>query len=504
MCRRGRREEEEEEEARRERKRVAKDAHREAQKVAKLLGYSNDVNPFGDSNLLKPFVWGKKEEGRKGEGKKGDGSSAEEKRLQLMLDIERARRRREDKEREAEETERLRAEEVRLRESLKYGDWQREEELFHTAQTGVRSTIRLLERRERPIDVLAQPVLLLEAAASSERDDRRTAADLARLCAELRDPLQVLVEVPPEELDALLEDMAGYAELAAARGSAHLDYWRDLRGAAEAERRSRGGRRDEAMHRSVVAEVRRSLEGKSASELAALEGEVREGVAAGRRADAEYWLRVAEEAAAQRSRLRVRAAFEDMRARQRGVVAALREESGGASADAKTSGARAEWEAVQREFASASASESLLLREEEERGLGEGEEGMGARDEVQLGGTGRRPRYFNRVKTGFDWNFYNQTHYDKENPPPKTVQGYKFNVFFPDLPPGAAPRYSLEAADEQDYAVLRFHAGPPYDDIAFKIVNQEWDVDRRAGFRCVFERGVLQLHFNFKRHRYRR
>ena len=34
----------------------------------------------------------------------------------------------------------------------------------------------------------------------------------------------------------------------------------------------------------------------------------------------------------------------------------------------------------------------------------------------------RKPRYFNRVKTGYDWNKYNQTHYDHDNPPPKTVQ----------------------------------------------------------------------------------
>ena len=29
---------------------------------------------------------------------------------------------------------------------------------------------------------------------------------------------------------------------------------------------------------------------------------------------------------------------------------------------------------------------------------------------------------------GFEWNKYNQTHYDIDNPPPKIVQGYKFNV----------------------------------------------------------------------------
>ena len=31
---------------------------------------------------------------------------------------------------------------------------------------------------------------------------------------------------------------------------------------------------------------------------------------------------------------------------------------------------------------------------------------------------------------GFEWNKYNQTHYDMDNPPPKIVQGYKFNVSF--------------------------------------------------------------------------
>ncbi len=41
----------------------------------------------------------------------------------------------------------------------------------------------------------------------------------------------------------------------------------------------------------------------------------------------------------------------------------------------------------------------------------------------------RKPRYYNRVHTGYDWNQYNKKHYDVDNPPPKTVQGYKFNVY---------------------------------------------------------------------------
>ncbi|XP_049732343.1 splicing factor Cactin isoform X1 [Elephas maximus indicus] len=116
----------------------------------------------------------------------------------------------------------------------------------------------------------------------------------------------------------------------------------------------------------------------------------------------------------------------------------------------------------------------------------------------------RKPRFFNRVHTGFEWNKYNQTHYDFDNPPPKIVQGYKFNIFYPDLiDKRATPEYFLEAcADNKDFAILRFHAGPPYEDIAFKIVNREWEYSHRHGFRCQFANGIFQLWFHFKRYRY--
>lgn len=118
----------------------------------------------------------------------------------------------------------------------------------------------------------------------------------------------------------------------------------------------------------------------------------------------------------------------------------------------------------------------------------------------------RKPRYFNRVHTGFEWNKYNQTHYDMENPPPKVVQGYKFNIFFPDLiNKNSTPQYFLTpCADNQDFAILKFHAGPPYEDIAFKIVNREWEFSYKRGFRCQFQNNIFQLWFHFKRYRYRR
>lgn len=117
----------------------------------------------------------------------------------------------------------------------------------------------------------------------------------------------------------------------------------------------------------------------------------------------------------------------------------------------------------------------------------------------------RKPRFFNRVHTGFEWNKYNQTHYDFDNPPPKIVQGYKFNIFYPDLiDKTQAPTYTITPTEDKDFAILKFTSGPPYEDIAFKIVNREWEYSHKHGFRCQFMNSIFQLWFHFKRYRYRR
>ena len=117
----------------------------------------------------------------------------------------------------------------------------------------------------------------------------------------------------------------------------------------------------------------------------------------------------------------------------------------------------------------------------------------------------RKPRFFNRVKSGYDWNRYNQAHYDHDNPPPKTVQGYKFTIFYPDLiDRSVAPSFQVLPAASPEFVILRFQAGPPYEPVAFQIVNKEWDKGKRSGFKCSFDRGTLSLFFNFMRPRYRK
>lgn len=168
--------------------------------------------------------------------------------------------------------------------------------------------------------------------------------------------------------------------------------------------------------------------------------------------------------------------------------------------------------------------EDTLLQQERAKGLGKDEEAFGEeeagpseadmRAEIRKTLHGfqygdrlrpRKPKYFNRVKTGFEWTAYNKIHYDHDNPPPKVVQGYKFTIFYPDLiDPTKAPGFSIEKSDSPDFVILRFHAGPPYIDVAFRIVNKEWSVTPKHGYKCLYARGVLYLWFNFKRLRYRR
>lgn len=154
---------------------------------------------------------------------------------------------------------------------------------------------------------------------------------------------------------------------------------------------------------------------------------------------------------------------------------------------------------------------TALYERELARGVGEneeiftGEEAVSTSSRPQWAGKHRprKPRYFNRVQMGYEWNKYNQTHYDHDNPPPKVVQGYKFNIFYPDLiDKTKAPTYRIErehgrkrgqsfaAAGEEDTCLIRFMAGPPYEDIAFRIVDKEWDYSakRERGFKSTFDK----------------
>ncbi len=51
-----------------------------------------------------------------------------------------------------------------------------------------------------------------------------------------------------------------------------------------------------------------------------------------------------------------------------------------------------------------------------------------------------------------------------------------------------APTFKLfECVGDPSSAILRFSSGPPYEDVAFKIRNEEWDTDRSHGYKTQFQ-----------------
>lgn len=96
----------------------------------------------------------------------------------------------------------------------------------------------------------------------------------------------------------------------------------------------------------------------------------------------------------------------------------------------------------------------------------------------------RKPVYLNRVRITREANRYGSVHrYTEENPAPRTIQGYKFNIFYPDLfDKQKTPQYYLSNAEDPNYCIICFKAGPPYKDIAFKLMKKEWEFTEKSGF----------------------
>ncbi|KAI9292104.1 hypothetical protein K502DRAFT_352336 [Neoconidiobolus thromboides FSU 785] len=128
------------------------------------------------------------------------------------------------------------------------------------------------------------------------------------------------------------------------------------------------------------------------------------------------------------------------------------------------------------------------------------------RNSASVNGDGllKKPLYFNRVNVGYEWNKYNQTHYDLDNPPPKTVQGYKFHIYYPELK-NFTPTYDLiDDPISEDTQIIIFKAKEPYKDLGFRIVKKDWELSHKRGFKSAFINNTLYLYFSFKRLHYRR
>ncbi|KAJ1821683.1 hypothetical protein IWW57_000231 [Coemansia sp. S610] len=482
-------------------------------------GYRGTDNPFNDAALGKKFVWKKKVEQDRALGLSEEERVAADlrRREEAERELENLRKRRElreiEKKQRDEEMTRVRREQ----EQEKLGDWERREEEFHLRQAKKRAEIRVRNHRPKPIDVLAMGLRLANEALSEEE-----VRELGGIRLDVDEPHLVVEGLGGEEREELRHDVEMYLSLET--NARNVEFWENMLVLCTAHESA-----------DVGAEVRDVLKNKTLQGLLELEGEVQAKLAGRSGAvDVDYWERVRKELVVEKARATLSEMHADILERR---LERLRDaRTARSSAPAGGDGGRGASEAELRKRQRLEDLQRRILEEQ-----------PAAEDAVPVGGDRdlsldmyeaemrkehdpseamfsveasvpqvsyswqdkhrpRKPRYFNRVHTGYEWNKYNQTHYDKDNPPPKVVQGYKFNIFYPDLiDKSSAPTYRVENdPGDEDTVVLRFVAGPPYEDVAFRIVNREWEWNRRRGFKNTFDRGVLQLHFRFKRHHYRR
>lgn len=371
------------------------------------------------------------------------------------------------------------------------------EDKFVLTQSKKKADIRVREARAEPIDLIAFSLRYID----EERDllDEQQSDQLIKVPS----PESVIDSLDLDGVRTLLKDLESYRTLET--NKRNRQYWDAIKTLSkDAEARLDPRKYGHRITANVEEDIDRLLKPKSLEQLEELEKVVKNKLDNDDSIDYDYWTDLLK-------RLRVWKA-KGVLGQVQTAVDKLRQEQDAAGPStvstqrpSNTTAAVASGSGTALDEDTSQTTRALYDREAA-RGVAENEEVFAAEEEVADGSKNyeaRKPRYFNRVQMGYDWNKYNQTHYDQDNPPPKVVQGYKFNIFYPDLADVTkAPTYkiirehgrrrgeSLAAAGEDDTCLVRFIAGAPYQDIAFRIVDREWDYSakRDRGFKSSFDK----------------
>lgn len=440
-----------------------------------------------------------------------------------------------------------------------------DEDRFVLRQSKKKADIRVREGRAKPIDLLAFNLRWID----QERDvfdDHDGDVEM-----HVPAPLAVMEGLNEAQLDELEGEITSYRSLET--NTRNRDYWTALQTlCADRKRKIKPMGAEERAVSSVSSDVDRILGPKTFEQLEKLEGQIKAKLQSDEAIDTDYWEQLLRNLLIYKAKARLTKVYEAIKESR---VRQLREQdperadalaSSGPSTLASTqdepatviSPSNQPAKGIPAPVGSAGTSSSTtqptstttttttvaapasmpgtarfsatgdedfsqatraLYEREVARGVSENEEIFTAEETVP--GTAqpqwadkyrpRKPRYFNRVQMGYEWNKYNQTHYDHDNPPPKVVQGYKFNIFYPDLiDKTKAPTFkiireggrrrgeSFAPAGEEDTCLIRFVAGPPYEDIAFRIVDREWDYSakRERGFRSSFDKVCMSKYIS--------
>lgn len=410
-----------------------------------------------------------------------------------------------------------------------------DEDKFVLKQAKKKADIRVREGRAKPVDYLAFSLRYLDDTERDIFDD-----DEADIEIDVPSPERVLQALDAAGLKELDSDIKAFHTLETNR--TNIDYWQALLTLCNDRRQKLAGSEHEGRAVSTVSsEIDKILGPKSFEQLEMLEKQIKTKLRSDEHIDTDYWEQLLKSLLVFKAKAKLKKicdAIKESRVEQLRKLDPAKAEalestarlgdgsrtSEGDPTRPRTTKPVAHMTASSEDSGPApgtarfelggaqdfSQATRALYEREVARGISENEEIFTAEEAVPSSKPKwaekyrpRKPQYFNRVQMGYEWNKYNQTHYDHDNPPPKVVQGYKFNIFYPDLiDKTKAPTFkiireggrrrgeSFAPAGEEDTCLIRFVAGPPYEDIAFRIVDREWDYSakKERGFRSSFDK----------------
>ncbi|CAK9304550.1 unnamed protein product [Gordionus sp. m RMFG-2023] len=293
-------------------RRLAKKLEKDKKKKEKLgwddehLSYTNVDNPFGDSNLHRPFIWRKKFQ------KEGIDNVPESKLLEInsrkleenKLELEKVKKRRwlyeKEKESRDYEVELIQRE----KEAAQFKEWEKQEDKFHLEQALLRSEIRISDNRAKPIDLLAKYI-------SNTSED---------LNLEMHEPYTYLNGLNLSDLEDLLEDIKVYIELEQGQ---NVDYWKDITVIVEdeldklkqivaAEKDEYYSHRREGINKCVRDDVLKIFKGKTYTQLELLANQITEKIQTQENIDIGYWESLLKQLKAYMAKARLREKHQDL------------------------------------------------------------------------------------------------------------------------------------------------------------------------------------------------
>eukprot|EP00792_Barthelona_sp_PAP020_P008068 TRINITY_DN3193_c4_g4_i1.p1 TRINITY_DN3193_c4_g4~~TRINITY_DN3193_c4_g4_i1.p1 ORF type:complete len:257 (+),score=64.08 TRINITY_DN3193_c4_g4_i1:43-771(+) len=142
-------------------------------------------------------------------------------------------------------------------------------------------------------------------------------------------------------------------------------------------------------------------------------------------------------------------------------------------------------------------------------------------------GFGKMPQMSNFVVIGYEWHDYNLKHYNKNNPPPNVVYGFRFNIHYLGYDNTKNPpefylqtkeqykensnikinplqrRVSIKYFDETLMIVFKSF-DESFRNIAFEIPNRDWEINKARGYLVSFRNDTFSVYFTFKKSFFRR